>query len=188
MLIVEKGPRISIFQCSISIRLFFTRQSQRSLQICISRFAASVSMDLQSTRPKDSLGGLSLRTSLISLGTSLAFLQCFPQLVVVVGPPSRASPRTLRRRNTPTPPRKVFLLLAGSSSHAISHRRTTFSLLPQSSFVSKEVGNILCLLADVGSLVLLCLVDELELLQSLDNIIIVPDSEEFVKIRLLQIE
>jgi hypothetical protein len=67
-----------------------------------------------------------------------------------------------------------------TSSHAIAHIRAASAFLTETGLVLEEICDVLCLLPDVGALVLAVLVDVLEFLECLDEIDIVAEIDDDV--------
>ena len=67
-----------------------------------------------------------------------------------------------------------------ASNHAVAHIRAAAAFLAETGLVLKEICDVLCLLADVGALVLAVLVDVLEFLERLDEIDIVAEVDDDV--------
>ena len=65
-------------------------------------------------------------------------------------------------------------------SHAVAHIRAAAAFLTETGLILEEICDILCLLADVGTLVLAVLVDILEFLECLDEIDVVAEVDDDV--------
>ena len=67
-----------------------------------------------------------------------------------------------------------------ASNHAVAHIRAAATFLTETRLILEKICDILCLLADVGALVLAVFVDVLEFLERLDEIDVVAEVDDDV--------
>jgi hypothetical protein len=127
-----------------------------------------------------SIDALSRKGGFLSfeLGRLFACLKCLLELIIFTVT-TRAS------RCAPASPVGILIvrgILATWSAlnHAVAHIRAAAAFLAETGLILEEICDVLCLLADVGALVLAVLVDVLELLERLDKIDVVTEVDDDV--------
>ena len=150
IVVIEEGGLGRILSCFLAVFFFFLAQSDCLLNVAF-------------------LGG---EMPTFSGSSPLTLLDCFDKVGV-----GSVVPR-FWARTRPSPfvfVTEAGIVIGGSVGHPIPHVSSRPSLFSQPRIVGEQIGDIFGLLTDVCALVLAILVDELELLESLDDVEIVAE-------------
>lgn len=112
----------------------------------------------------------------LELCSSFACLKCLLELLIF-------AVATRTSRCAPASPLGVLIVRGilptwAASNHTVAHIRTAAAFLAETGLILEEICDVLCLLADIGALVLAILVDVLEFLECLDKIDIVSEVDD----------